>query len=77
MVYPNPTSGKFTVELTGSDGSVIDKIQVYAMNGIKLMSVETVGTRKHELSVSGFQPGIYFVHIVTGFNSEIVKIIKY
>jgi hypothetical protein len=74
--YPNPTSGLFTVELKGDNGNVMTKAELYSVSGAKVMSVDLKNERKHEFSINGFAPGIYFIHVHTPQRSEILKIVK-
>jgi len=74
-VYPNPTSGKFTLEL--EDNLVSEKInvEVFGMTGGKIVSQELQWEKKHEFSLDGRPVGVYFVKVVTGGEVKTVKLI--
>jgi uncharacterized protein (TIGR02145 family) len=76
-IYPNPTSGTFTLELSKdiSESSLM-KIEIYGMRGEKLLNKQLAGARKHELSLQGKPAGIYFIRVLNGEISGSVKIIK-
>jgi hypothetical protein len=75
-VYPNPTTGAFTLELNGNDGSIPVKVEIYGMSGVKVYTEDISGERSHLFSISNLSPGIYFIHVMSGKKSEIVKLIK-
>ena len=75
-VYPNPTSGRFTVELTGTENSGLTRIEIFNMKGIKVSTEEIPGERKHLCSGSDFLPGIYFVRVYSDNHIETVKLIR-
>ncbi len=74
-IYPNPTSGNFTIEQLGAVFSETVKVEVLGTLGGKIMSTELQSTRKQELSIKGNPPGIYFVRVTTGEKVQTVKII--
>jgi hypothetical protein len=74
-IYPNPTSGVFTIEQRGEITSSQVKVEVLGTLGGKILSNEFQGQRKHEVSIKGNSPGIYFVRISTGEKVQTVKII--
>ena len=75
-VYPNPTTGIFTVEVNGEDQAAMIKAEIYSMGGIKVFSVDLASVRKHEFSLARLKPGIYFIHVFTNEQSEILKLVK-
>ncbi len=75
-VYPNPTGGKFVLELTGVEGTETTRIEIYGMQGDKILSKELTKERKHEFSLSDKPVGIYFIRVISGNKAETAKIIK-
>jgi len=75
-IYPNPTTGNFTLELNGIDVAQPVTIVIYSMKGDKIHKEILVGTKKYDLSLSGKPTGLYFVRIVTEGIAETVKIVK-
>jgi hypothetical protein len=76
-VYPNPTTGDFTLELSDnvSETSMV-KVEIYGMRGDRMMNAQFTGEKKHEFSLSGKPTGIYFIRAVSGEASGTSKIIK-
>ena len=74
-IYPNPTSGVFTLEQRGENVTGTVRVEVLNTLGGKILSSELQGLRKHELSIKGNPSGIYFVKIMAGEKVQTVKII--
>jgi hypothetical protein len=75
-IYPNPTSGNFTLEQKGENMKEDVKVEIFSMQGEKVLTGALTGERKHEFSVSGFAPGLYFVKVVAGDFVTTIKLIK-
>ena len=76
QIFPNPTSGKFTIELTanGSDSNAL--IRIHNMLGEEIIKGEISGTLKKELSLENKPGGIYIVTVMQDGKMGAVKIIK-
>ncbi|MCX6303622.1 MAG: T9SS type A sorting domain-containing protein [Bacteroidetes bacterium] len=75
-VYPNPTTGAFTLELTGVDQTEKIMVEVYNMNGYVLLSADLTGGGQHELSLSGKPAGMYVLKVVSEKHTGTKRIIK-
>jgi len=75
-IYPNPTTGNFTLELTGTDKPEKFMVNVFGMRGEKVLSEEITGTETHSFSLAGAPAGLYFVRVVTSEKVETLKIMK-
>ncbi len=75
-VYPNPTTGNFTVELRGDIPAGNVTINVFGLRGEQVLTSEFNGERKHEFTLSTRPVGVYFIRVITEGKSETVKIIK-
>lgn len=62
-IYPNPTS-----EILHIKGDNIDKIEIYNLNGIKVLE-----TTSSTLDVSKLSTGIYSIQMITAKNESILK----
>jgi len=72
-MYPNPSNGKFTL-VNGQ--SVIDRIEIYNLLGEKNHEAINVNQHTiHEVDISGFPRGLYFVKIYSGANAYTMKMI--
>jgi hypothetical protein len=52
------------------------RVELYNMNGIRVISAEWNGQREYTLSIAAMPPGLYFLHVVFGNAAETVKLIK-
>ncbi|MFZ4522018.1 MAG: GEVED domain-containing protein [Bacteroidales bacterium] len=75
-LYPNPTTGNFTVEQTSGSLHEMVKVEIYGMRGEKLFTGQLNGEMKHEFSITGYPAGLYFVKVAAGDETEIIKLIK-
>ncbi|MCX6267480.1 MAG: T9SS type A sorting domain-containing protein, partial [Bacteroidetes bacterium] len=75
-IYPNPTPGKFTLELKDNFSAAQVHIEIYGVLGERILSKEMLIDRKQEFSLIEKPTGVYVVHVTAGLNSETEKIIK-
>ena len=75
-LYPNPTTGRFVVEFSGDIPNGQCFIDIYDMQGEKIMTHTINGDRRKEFSLSGKPVGVYLIRIITRDWAETVKIIK-
>lgn len=74
-IYPNPTSGRFTVEMNPPVSSSFISIEVYSLHGEKVLQ-EMVFDAHHVVSLEGKPDGIYFIRAISNGQTAIGKIIK-
>ncbi|MEI6435357.1 MAG: T9SS type A sorting domain-containing protein, partial [Bacteroidota bacterium] len=74
-IYPNPTTGAFMVELNTTGATEKYTVEVYDMNGGKILSEEMAVERKHQFSLSGKPAGIYLIRVISESNSGTTRII--
>ncbi len=62
-VYPNPSTGRFTLEM--KDGFSADRLHltVFNMMGARIMKQEMVNQRKIEIRAEQWPKGVYLIHI--------------
>lgn len=70
VVYPNPASTNLSVE--GLTTGNVSTIEVFNMNGQKVMTEFNNGYNKIDLNIAGLNEGMYFIHL-TGENGTTVK----
>jgi subtilisin-like proprotein convertase family protein len=71
-VYPNPTTGDFTItglELVGT----VSSLTLTDMNG---KVVKVLDTKATKFSMASIKPGVYFLNIISGNKQEVLKIVK-
>ncbi len=76
IVYPNPTSGLFTIECNGDTATRQIKAEVYNARNELLITEEMADARSHVFSLSGKPAGIYFIRVIYGSRVETIKLIK-
>ncbi len=74
-IYPNPTTGRFTLEQKGEKQYGKLKIEIYGMRGEKLLNAAMTGEKSHEFSLSEMPDGLYFVKVVAEDYAETLKLV--
>jgi len=75
-VFPNPTTGKFTIELSGKM-LTNDGIRVYDIYGKELpLKMINPADQQVEIDISGFAAGVYFIRINDGESVNVTRVIK-
>jgi hypothetical protein len=75
-IYPNPTPGKFTLELKGDVTSSQVHVEIFGILGDRILSKDMQIDRKQEFYLTEKPNGLYVVHVTSGLKSETGKIIK-
>ena len=75
-VYPNPTNGDFTLEITSDYADLPYTIEVYGMRGEIIIRNDQLTGWQQELSLQGQQPGLYMIRVQRGEEMGIERIIK-
>ncbi len=72
MIFPNPTSGDFTI--TGLDLlGTLSTLSLTDMNGTVVKVLDTKATK---FIMGSIKPGVYFLNIGSGNKQEVLKIVK-
>ncbi|HNY01866.1 MAG TPA: T9SS type A sorting domain-containing protein [Bacteroidales bacterium] len=64
-VFPNPTPGKFRLELTGG-ASQIGSVEIYAPSGRRISTQPLKDVQQQEFSLEGNPPGLYLIRVIRG-----------
>ena len=75
-LWPNPTTGNFTIELVASAGLSSIQVDIYDNLGGKILTKELDGQLRHEFSLSDRPAGIYFIRVVSKSGVKTGKIIR-
>ncbi|MEI7981306.1 MAG: T9SS type A sorting domain-containing protein, partial [Bacteroidota bacterium] len=75
-VYPNPTTGKFVIELNAPSNSTLPVVSIFGLMGETVFREELSGVVKKEISLEGKPSGIYFLHVISEDTRFTMKIIK-
>jgi trimeric autotransporter adhesin len=75
-VYPNPTTGAFTLEFTHEAPVGNVNVEVYGLQGKKVLNASISGERNHTFSLDGNKTGCYFIRVICNEKAGSMKIIK-
>ncbi len=75
-VYPNPTTGDFTLELLKVEEASLLLIEIYTMQGRLITRSELPAQTQHSLSLGGQQQGVFLIRVVQDQEIGTGKIIK-
>ena len=76
QIYPNPTSGSFTLIQKEYNPSNMICIEIYNMQGQKLRTFQIMGEREKDFSVADLPAGMYFVKSTAASQTEIIRLVK-
>jgi hypothetical protein len=75
-VFPNPTTGIFTLELPETSENTSATAEIYGMMGELVQQTTLLGERSHQFNLSNQPRGIYIVRVLQGDNLFMEKIIR-
>ena len=75
-IYPNPTTGNFTLEQKGDKQYGKVSVEIYGLRGDRVLTTELQGERKHEFSLSQMPVGLYFIKVIAEDDVETLKLVK-
>ncbi|MCX6306832.1 MAG: GEVED domain-containing protein [Bacteroidetes bacterium] len=76
-VYPNPTTGTFTLELKGVEETSKVSVEIYGILGDRILKKEMTGFKQQVFDLSGRLHGIYLIRVMNdGGEMGMTKIIK-
>lgn len=75
-LYPNPTSGNFTLDLTGAENPGEVHVEIYGMHGEKILQTALYQEKQRTFCIETTPTGIYVIRISNGNESVTGKIVK-
>lgn len=75
-VYPNPTTGDFTLQLHGFEEPETVLVQILSMQGKLLSAQELPALSRYNISLKDRQPGIYLIRLVMNGQTGVAKVVK-
>jgi hypothetical protein len=75
-LFPNPTSGNFTLVQKGTMTYDQVTVEVYSMQGARVLTDRMTGEKQHEFGTASLPAGVYFVKIVASGYAETIKLVK-
>jgi hypothetical protein len=76
-IYPNPTSGKLTIDLSASTASSAALFEIFNILCERVVRAEIPGMKKCLIDLSDRPPGLYFIRITKGDETRVVKVIRH
>jgi hypothetical protein len=73
-VYPNPTTGRFTLELSENASTVM--VEIYGAMGEQILRQEVSGFMMYEFDLSGQPRGIYIIRVLDGNEMGVERVIR-
>ncbi len=74
-IYPNPTSGTFTLMDKGEAQPERVHVEIFDMQGGRIMSTSYTGEKNHHFTLNGLPSGLYFLKVIAGDQAESFKLI--
>jgi hypothetical protein len=74
-IFPNPTSGIFTIRTDHLSETVSVNVRIYNINGEILSSTSFSGIKDQEFNLTELPDGLYFARIIAGSKIEMMKLI--
>ena len=75
-VYPNPTTGTFTLELNQESQAENASVEIYGIQGEHVFNTRLQGENKHVFTLEGKPSGCYFIRVICEDKAGTMKIIK-
>lgn len=76
-IYPNPTTGSFTLEFPETDLPENLSAFICDIRGNKIHDIRRSGTNKQVISLENQPKGMYFIRVFSSKHSETAKILKH
>ena len=76
LVFPNPTTGEFTLSLIGYKTTSVAKVSIYGLSGEKILESSMEYGTSRVFSLAGRASGVYYFRVKTGNETIKGKIVK-
>ncbi|MCX6306982.1 MAG: T9SS type A sorting domain-containing protein [Bacteroidetes bacterium] len=76
-VFPNPTAGMFTMEMTSMTEGAPAIVELFGMQGKLITKMELINQDSHTFNLTNHPAGLYFIRVVSGNKERSCKILKY
>ena len=76
-VFPNPTTGIFTVEMLDAAGMKPAHIELFGMQGRLVSGMDLMNQSTHTFDLGTNPPGLYIIRVVVGNEEKTARILKF
>lgn len=75
-IFPNPTNGRFTLDLAGTEISSEVFVGIYTLRGETVLKYTLIGETLHGFTLEGRPSGIYILQVISNKLTKSYKLIK-
>lgn len=75
-LFPNPTTGRFALQLNEAEADPDIFIEIYSIVGESVFRSQFSGALQHEFDISGYPRGVYIVRLTSNDKMDVEKIVK-
>ncbi len=75
-IFPNPVTGKFTLEMHDSDAMEAIQVEICTMMGKRILQSELTARPKHEFDATGWPKGVYLIRVIKGDGMSVRKLVR-
>ena len=76
LLYPNPTTGNFTLQQKGDRVFENVSVEIFSAGGNRIFSQHVTGEKSYDFGFGTAPAGVYFVRLVAEGYSETLKLVK-
>jgi hypothetical protein len=76
-VYPNPTSGKFTLEILRQGEATTAHVDLFGMQGKLVTKMELNNISSQTFDLGNYPSGLYFIRVLIGNEERTARILKF
>lgn len=75
-VFPNPTTGRFTLQMKEVDENTVINVEIFGMMGERVLQSQLSGQNQYEFDLSNSPRGVYIVRVLQGTEMGVLRVIK-
>ncbi len=75
-IFPNPVTGKFTLEMHDFDAMQAVQVEICTMMGKRILQSELPARQKHEFDATGWPKGVYLIRVIKGNGMSVRKLVR-
>jgi hypothetical protein len=75
-VYPNPTPGRFTLEMKSNEMGGNVRVEIFSLMGERVLKSELPLMKQYQFDLSNRQPGLYLIKVMQGTDIGYFKLIR-